>query len=119
MNYVAYLKGLKMIGAFSPWRKDDGEPAEALLVAVEQALDECNEWSNQGMSRNDFLSYLKEQDILVFSNIENYINWKKGKGKPSDKPKFTRKISEERRNALKMHAKEMRDKIRPTNSEND
>lgn len=119
MNYVAYLRGLKMIGAFSPWRKDDGEFAEALMVSVEIALSECNEWSNQGMTRSELLSYLKEHDVLVFSNIEDYVNWKKGKGKPSDKPKFKRTISEDRRNALKMHAKAMRDKIRPTTSEND
>lgn len=118
MNYVKYLKNLRMIGPVDPWKLDDGSPAMALLVPVESALVECNAWGNQDMTRNDFLTYLKTNDVLVFKNIDDFVNWKKNKLKPSEKEKFKRTISEERKNQLRNHAKEMRDKIRPTNSEN-
>lgn len=118
MNYVSYLKSLRMIGQVDPWKMDDGTPAIALLVSVENALVECNGWANAEMTRNEFLSYLKANDVLVFSNIDEFVDWKKNKDKPSSKKKFKRNISDERRNQLRNHAKEMRDKIRPTISEN-
>lgn len=118
MDYVAYLKTLRMIGQFAPMKKDDGGFAEALLVSVEIALQECNGWSNQDLTRSEFLNCLKDNDILVFSNIEDFVNWKKEKSKPSEgRKKFKRVISEERRNQLKKHAELMREKIRPTISE--
>lgn len=118
MNYVAYLKSLKMVGQVDPWKMDDGTPAIALLVSVESALAECIGWSNQDMTRSEFLAYLKANDVLVFSNIQDFVDWKKNKAKPSDRNKFKRNISEERKNQLRNHAKDMRDKIRPTIPEN-
>lgn len=120
LPYVKYLEKLKMIGAVDPWKMDDGSPAFALLVSVEIALAECNSWGNQQMKRSEFLSYLKAHNILVFSNIDEFVNWKKDKIKPSnDKPKFKRNISEERRKQLRNHASEIRGKIKPSTSEND
>lgn len=118
MDYIKYLTNLRMIGPFDPWKKDDGDISMALLVSVDNALAECIGWSNQEMSRGEFLTYLKTNDVLVFSNIEDFVKWKKDKSKPSGKKKFKRNISDERRNQLRNHAKEMRDKIRPTISEN-
>lgn len=117
MNYVSYLKKMKMIGAFDPWKKIDGDPYCALLVAVDIALEECLSWSNQDMGRTEFLAYLKQEDILVFSNVEDFVLWKKNKHKPSEKKKFTRKLSEERKLALKKHAEEMRSKLLPSISQ--
>ena len=116
MDYIGFLKKLRMIGVFEPWKKDNGDYAEALLVSVDTALLECNEWGKQDMSRSEFVTYLKNEDILVFSNIDEYSKWKKNKDKP--RKKFKRVISEERRNQLRNHAKEMRDKLRSTNPEN-
>lgn len=119
IDYVSYLKNLRMIGPIDPWKRDDGSPALALLVAVDNALTECLGWSKQEMTRNEFLGYLKDNDILVFGNIEEFVNWKKEKIKPSEgKPKFKRNISEERRKQLQNHASEMRSKLKPSTSEN-
>lgn len=108
-----------MIGPVDPWKKDDGSFAVALLVSVDNALTECNGWSRQDLTRSEFLSYLKDNDILVFSNIDEFVNWKKNKIKPSEgKPKFKRNISEERRKQLQNHASEIRGKIKPFISEN-
>lgn len=120
MNYVGFLKSLKMVGQIDPLKKDDGTPAYALLVSVDIALQECNAWGNQDMARAEFLSYLRDSDILVFSNIEEFINWKKDKLRPSEvKAKFKRKISPERRKALQNHAQSIREKIKGSTSEND
>lgn len=119
MDYVTYLKGLRMIGQIDPLKKDDGTPAYALLVSVEPALAECIGWSKQNMTRKEFLAYLKENDILVFSNIEEFIKWKKTKIKPSEmKKKFKRNISEERRNQLKNQINSVRPGKIPSTSEN-
>lgn len=114
MDYVKYLKSLKMIGQFYPWKKEDGVAAVALLVAVDIALAECNHWANQDLTRSELLTLLKAEDVLVFGNIEEYVKWKET-GVLKTKSKYKRNISEERRNALKKHAEMMRDKIRPTN----
>lgn len=116
-NYVKFLEGLRMIGPFHPWKKDDGDVYKALLVPVENAQLECTGWSNQEMTRSEFLSYLKLQDVLVFGNVEDFVKWRKGEKKPSGK-KFKRVISEERRIQLRNHAKSMREKIKASTSEN-
>jgi hypothetical protein len=90
---------------------------EALMVNTQIALDECNYWSNQDITRSNLVKELKDNDILVFSNIHEFTEWKKNRDKP--KKKHKRVISEERRNALRNHAKEMRDKLRSTNPEKD
>lgn len=117
MDYINYLRKLRMIGIFDPWKKDNGDYAEALLVPVDTALLECIDWANQDITRNEFLKYLKDNDILVFSNIDEYTKWKKNRNKPVKK--FKRIISEERKNQLREHAKSMRDKLRATNLEKD
>lgn len=119
IDYVSYLNNLRMIGPVDPWKRDDGSPALALLVAVDNALAECTDWSRQEITRSEFLNYLKDNDILVFSNIDEFVNWKKDKFKPSEgKPKFKRNISPERRKQLQNHASQIRDKIKPSTSEN-
>lgn len=117
INYVNYLKSLRMIGAVDPWKLDDGSPAHALLVSVETALVECNGWAKQEITRSELLNILRSQDILVFSNIDEFVNWKKDKVNPSGKKKFKRSISEERRKQLQNHASEMRSKLKPSTSE--
>ena len=116
-NYVTYLKNLKMIGQLDPWKDGEGEPLWALLVPVDNALEECKGWSKQEITRKEFITYLKDNSIMIFNSVDQFVDWKENK-KKIDKPerkKFTRNISEERRNQLKEHAKSIREKIRPTN----
>ena len=117
MNYISYLKKIKMIGEFDPWKTNNGKPYYALLVAVDIALEECKAWSKQDISRSEFLSHLKNEDVLVFGNVEDFVEWKKNRKNPSAK-RFKRNISEERRNALRKHAEDMRSKLGPSISEN-
>lgn len=50
---------------------------EALLVPVQVALDECNGWSNQDITKAQFLAYLRENDVEVFNSVEDFVKLKK------------------------------------------
>lgn len=120
IDYVRYLKGFRMIGQIDPWRADDnGKPIFALLVTVDVALAECIALSGQDMTRHEFLSYLKEQDVQVFKNVDEFANLKEGKVREvKAKKNFKRKVSEETREKLRNRMKSINSKKIPSISKN-
>lgn len=108
-DYAEYLKRHLMVGQIDPWRKtDEGKPLYALLVSTEIAMDECKGWGNQEFTRHDFVNYLKTKDILVLSTPEDLTKLRGSKVEEvketktkKAKGKFTKNISEERRETLR------------------
>jgi hypothetical protein len=81
-DYIGYLKRHSMIGPMHPWNKNDqAAPIMGLLVPVQSALDEIIGWTGQDITRNEFLAHLKENNISVFNNIDEFVNLK---SKPID-----------------------------------
>ena len=60
-DYVTFLKRRQFIGQLTAGDR----PIDGLLVPLQIALDECTYWSGQDVSRKEFLSYLRENDIFV------------------------------------------------------
>lgn len=75
INFVGFLKRSRMIGCLHVSR-ELGD-VEALLVPVQIALDECNDWSNQDLTKDQLLHYLRENGIEVFKTIEDFVKFKK------------------------------------------
>jgi|SRR6266853_2068136 len=72
-NYIDYLKIHLMLGQVDPWRKTlEDQPIFALLVSVDYALEECKSWSNQDILKQEFINYLKINDIYLFKNIDEF-----------------------------------------------
>jgi len=62
-----------MLGQVDPWRKTlEDEPIFTLLVTVDYALEECKSWSNQDVSKQEFINYLKINDIYLFKNVDEF-----------------------------------------------
>lgn len=124
IDMVNFLKSYHMVGQLHPsFKEEKGESIVALLVPVGTAITEYTEWSGQDITRTEFIKSLKEQGVLVFSSMEEFIKIRDNLKKiekliKKDKKKFKRNISEERKNELKEHAFLMRSKIRPSISEN-
>jgi hypothetical protein len=113
-NYATYLKRRLMVGQVDPWRRtDDGKPIYTILVPVETAIKECEEWSGQDISRSEFINYLKLNDILCFRNVEEFKKLKEELKEIEEKPLKVRKrqISEEHREKLRNNAKKARSKL--------
>lgn len=112
---VEYLKKLKMIGQIDPWRRDDdGNPIYALLVPVDTAILEIG-GPDTTITRTEFLKCLKDANVFVFRNIDEFVKLRDSLRKvekevKTERKKFKREISPERRKALKDHAALIRDK---------
>jgi hypothetical protein len=74
-NYTEFLKRRQFIGQVHPWNKNEqnNNPMMALLVPVQNAIDECNYWSGQDITREQFLTYMKNNNIYVFKNIDDFV----------------------------------------------
>lgn len=114
-NYSEYLKRHLMIGQIDPWRVDiDGKPIYALLVPFDSALNECKEWSGQDLTRGELLQDMKENNIFVFRNVDEFG---KIRDKLREEEKLLKKeakghkkaLSEERRKKLQEHAAKIRE----------
>lgn len=72
-DYAQYLKRHLMVGQVDPWRRtDEGKPLYTILVPLDVAIKECSEWSGQEIGRQEFINYLKLNDILCFKNINEF-----------------------------------------------
>ncbi len=115
-DFVNYLKKHFHVGQIDPWRRhDNGDPVLCLITSVEISLEECKLWSNQDITRSEFVKYLQENNIFVFRAIEEF---QKYKGKKIDETKLElrkKTISEERRKILQEQAKKMRSLKHTTN----
>lgn len=124
IDIAKYLKSYRMIGQLYPDRKDiEGKPIIALLVPLSTAMAEFTEWSGQDVTKGEFVKALKDDGVLVFNSVDDYVKVRDDvkaleKQLKKDKKKQKRNISEERKNKLKEHAELMRSKIRPSISEN-
>lgn len=116
-NYAEYLKRRLLIGQIDPWRVDaDGQAFYTTLVPLETAMSECKEWSKQDINRKAFLNHLRNCNILVFSNIEDFTRHKANtKGNELVKPK--KQISEEQRKILSERMKRINSKKKKKPSE--
>lgn len=110
VDYVEYLKRHFFIGQIDPWRRtEDGRPILCLLTNVKDAIEECKNWSGEEISKQEFLRIMKEGDIFVFRNIEEFQKVKdelKDSRKQVDETalKFKRTVSEERKEKLRNQA---------------
>lgn len=84
-----------------------------LLIATDVAIAECQEWAGQDIPRNKFIDYLKLNDILILTSptefkeqIKKFSLERKAK---EDNKTIKRKITQERREALRKHAEKMRE----------
>jgi hypothetical protein len=104
-NLAEFLQHHLMMGML-----DDKGPIYGLLVPVDYALQEINEWAGQEIGRAEFLSYLKRNDVHVFNSIDDFVKAKEqviAEGKYTEpKPKRRRQITDETRETLR---KRMRD----------
>ena len=76
-NFIEYLKRHLMLGQVDPWRKTlEDQPIYTLLVDINYALEECKRWSNQDIQRQEFVNYLKINDIYLFKNVDEFKNVK-------------------------------------------
>jgi len=108
-NYAEYLKRKLYVGQIDPWRVDsDGHPFYTTLVPLETAIAECTEWSGQDINRKQFLSHLKDHNILVFSSIEDFVKHKKSRPEELTKPK--KQLTEEQRKILSERMREINSK---------
>jgi len=103
-DFISYLKSHLMLGQVDPWRKTmEDEPIFTLLVTVDYALAECKSWSNQDISRQEFIDYLKINDIYLFKNIDEFkaVKEKKETLKVEKKKRETSpELREKRRNNM-------------------
>lgn len=96
-----------MLGIVDPWRKTyDDKPVYTILVTLETAVDECKLWSGQDINRQEFINYLKLNDIYLFKNVDHF---KAEKDEIKEK-KAKRQISDERRKQLSEQMKFVRAK---------
>lgn len=111
-DYAEFLKRRFMVGQVDPWRKtDEGKPIFTILVPIETAIAECKEWSNQEIGRQEFINYLKLNDILCFRNIDEFQSLKTElRSEIDETPKKLKKrvITEERKKQLQEHIKKVR-----------
>jgi len=68
-DFVEFLQRRHFIGLIS-------RDMYALLVPIQNALEECLLWSGQDISRDQLLKYLKANDIHVFSDIDDFTKTK-------------------------------------------
>jgi len=114
-----------MVGQIYPTnRHSETEPVIALLVPVQNAMDEYQAQTGEEVTRKAFISLLKEQGVHVFNNLEDFDKFKNNLKKlekevKQNKVAQKRNISEERRNQLKEHASAIRAKIGASISQND
>jgi len=89
-----------MVGQVDPWRSyDDGSKIYTLLTSVEVAMEECSAWSNQEFTRQAFIAYLRDNGVIVFKNVEEFVKLKE---EPiMFKKGYKKKITEERREELR------------------
>jgi len=114
-----------MVGQIYPaYRHDTSEPVIALLIPVNTAMEEYVSWSDQEITRHDFIKELRDNGVSVFNNIDEFVKVRDNlkemeKLIKKEKKKHKRNISEERRNQLKEHASSIRAKIGSSISQND
>ena len=73
-DFISYLKRHLMLGQVDPWRKTmDDNPIFTLIVDLNTAYEECKNWSGQDINKQEFINYLKINDIYLFKNI-NELN---------------------------------------------
>jgi hypothetical protein len=60
-NFVLFLRKCKFIGQLT----QGDNPIIGLLVAIDTALDECKLWSNQEITRSEFMDYLNKNRIFI------------------------------------------------------
>lgn len=108
-----FLRRFGMIGQIDPWRVDDeGRPIIALLVPVESALLEYNEWAGTDLTRTAFVSALKDDDVFVFRNIDEFVKLKEQnrnieKTIKNNKKSFKREVSEDQKKILRDRMKKI------------
>jgi hypothetical protein len=111
-NYAGYLKRRLMVGQVDPWRRtDDGKPIYTILVTVDIAIKECEEWSNQDIGRTEFINYLKLNDILCFRNVDEFKKLKEELKEQIDETPLKlrkRQLSEEHKEKLRNNIKKAR-----------
>jgi hypothetical protein len=113
-DYASFLKRKLMVGQVDPWRRtDEGKPLYVVLVPVDVALKECSEWSNQEITRSEFINYLKLNDILCLRDINEFQKIKEEKKEIVEIPLKLKKkdISLERREFLRNNMKNVRSKL--------
>ena len=98
-DYISYLKRHLMLGQVDPWRKtlDDG-PIFTLLVDLSTAIEECKLWSGQEIIRQEFINYLKINDIYCFKNANEFVAVKE---KKETATKSKKSMSQEQREILR------------------
>lgn len=108
-DFTGYLKRHFFIGQIDPWRRhDNGDPVLCLLTSVETALNECEGWSGQEITRAEFVKELQSNNIFVFRTIEEFKKYKEKKIEEKLEPK-KRNISDEQRRRLQKHAQTIRE----------
>jgi hypothetical protein len=101
-NYADYLMRKLMVGQIDPWRRtDDGTPLYCLLTSVKEAMDECELWSKRKIDKSSFVDYLKINDILMITNVNEIEKVKKVKREKKE-------LSPERLKTLQIQAEKMR-----------
>ena len=104
-DYASYLKRHLMVGQVDPWRIDDqGKPYFALLVSLDTAMLECKGWSNQDISKTEFVNHLKVNNIWVLRDITELQQIREDRKEvireeKEAKKRYKRNISEEARKA--------------------
>lgn len=63
-NYLEFLKRHHFIGPIYPV-KGDIEPIISLLVPTETAMSEIQHWSGQEVTKNEFVKYLRQNNVFV------------------------------------------------------
>jgi hypothetical protein len=66
-QFIEFLKRKSFIGQLHPVisSEDQRDPIIGLLVPVQSAIDECELWSGQELSRKEFVTYLKTNNIFL------------------------------------------------------
>ena len=101
-NYIDYLKRHLMLGQVDPWRKTlEDQPIFTLLVDLNTAIEECKLWSGQEISKQEFVNYLKINDIYLFKNIDEFKNLKEKKITEPTVFKVKKTMSKEQREILR------------------
>jgi len=110
-NYIDYLKRHFMLGQVDPWRKTlEDKPIFTLLVDLNTAIEECKLWSGQEISKQEFVNYLKINDIYLFKNIDEFKEVKERKQTATTSPKTKKSISPERKELLRKQMIEINNK---------
>lgn len=110
-DYVGWLHRHSMIGRLS------ADPTiYGLLVPVDTALLEINDWSAQEINRGEVLSYLKRNDVHVFNSIDDFVKSKEklekdGKFIPR-KQKRRRQITDQTKEILRKRMHDLNEKRR-------